>query len=1016
MNCNLRVSSGTGDTPESANGFGLNFNNNTSLTTTNELQFVKGVYCTKTYAPTGFTTASVYQNYVNYFTPQNGFRPTYTSIGSGGKRYVSFLFSNINPNNTYNKIDTIILRFVYINDGVASTVGNLYDTSSTTFQVRLNNNSPSISTDSTAWLNANSIGAPTLNTKNTNGTSCLTRTFESSTDGTNTYYNCFIQIPPGCGYCNMNLYTRVGFDMSAGIALRRIELSSNTVINIPSQFNANLYINSNGTRFDINLLPNLPIATYCNLSASFIYNSLTFNATPSQAITSGSNYTFTNFSFLPNACNLFATGSFVVRNNLGSNFYTSNTIQSIDYYVARPNSAIISFSPGVWSSNSNYFVGTIQTPSGGSGYPSVGAGAIVYYTVSNDNNSFSFSSNTNVGTGRSFSFSNLLTNSNQYLNRAFFMTTHVEGTMRDLSTRLSSNLIAGSNGILSPPTGHSNTTGVSFNSVTGLTLLTSSNFYNRQIFTLQLCNASYGFQSFSNAGFPRSIYGFFNDPNSTVPFVSPNVSNAPITFPFVASNNFSVYDTFYNAYLYLVFSNGASTCNTSNFISTAKTGLPTDTRSNWSGASIVYNGTTFPNQGQVAGASGNPAITVYRSGSSFVLNNSTNIAVNSTTNPGRLDGCNYTLSIQNSPDSYTYTFSNSDYSGTTNTINSGITLTSQDYSSGRAAGFYLSFNLSYNYFVSGGNQNPFNPSITFNSIQKSTNVYIGDDPGQITISVGETTYSSNVLSNRPVIVTDLKTRLITFTNLTQNSIIPRNFGSITFSYNTCNNPTRITATQAQGNTIITGANVTTNFSINNPLGNGIGLNINGCNSIVNYTMSNNFNNLATSSNISVSDSVFNDSTNIPAGLTLYNGDLKWILGAWRADYSDLNFNSNALRGTFGNSRFELGSGIVQYVVSFAGEATKQFRISASSTTNITNVIANFPQDPNPDNSGFGYGTFDCRVPVLGIDSATYTGGCAVGRPNNNVFTIYTPTGYALTNFNLWITVETGSISNVIINY
>ena len=1012
INCNLRVSSGTDLTPESADGFGSSFNNNTSIVSTNELQFVKGVYCTRSYAPTGFGNTYVYQNYANYFTPQNGFRPTYTSIGTGGKRYVSFLFSNVNPNNTSNKLDTVILRFVYINDGIAPTSGNLYQTS-TTFQVRLNNNSPSISTDSTAWLNANSVGSPTLITKNTNGTSCLTRTFESSTDSTNTYFNCYIQIPPGCGYCNMNLYTRVGFDMSAGIALRRIELTSNTVINIPSQFNTNLYINSNGTNFFINLLPNLPVATYCNLSASFTYNSVIFNASPSQAITSGSNYTFTNFSFLPNACNVFATGSFIIRNNGGTNFYTSNTIESIDYFVARPISAIISFSPGVWSSNSNYFVGTIQTPSGGSGYPNIGVGAIVYYTVTNDTGSFTLTGNTTVGTGGSFSFSNLLT-SNQYLNRAFNMTTYVQGTMRDSSTRLSSNFTANTSGILSPPTGYSNSTRVvSFNSATGLTLIESSNFYNNQLFTFPIVNANYGFQSFSNDGFPRSIYGYCNDPNSTIPFETPNVLTAPITFPFVANNNFAVYDTFYNAYLYLGYTNGG-TCNTSNFVSTAKTGLPPDTRSNWSGASLAFTGTAFPHRGVI----GSTAVDVFPTNSIIRLVDASNIGVNPVGNPGNVTGCNYNLGIIYPGGSYSYTFNNTDYNGNTYVIDANKQLVTQDYTScNYARGFYLSFNLNYSNIYSSASATLLTNSLSLNGVLGPTDSrYIDAPGGQITVSIGTQTYTSNVRTSCPVSVTNLGDRGLTFTN-TFNIIKPFIFGNLSFSYNSCNRPSLITNNLLQDHNSISGISFGPSLqNINNTT---LGLVINGCNSIVNYTMSASYSNLATTCNTSISDSVFNDTTDPTTNnpnLTLSNGNLKWLLGAWRADYSTLNFNSNALRGTFGNSGFVVGPGTLQCFVPFInGQLTKRFTILASSTTNVTSIFAHFPQDPNPDNSGYGYGTFNCRQVVGGIDSTTYTGGCAVSVPTNNVFRIYTPAGYAMPNFYLWITFGTGSVSNVIIN-
>ena len=1008
MNCNLRVNSGNGLTP-GAGDFGSIFNNDISIRTTNELQFMRGVYCTNTYGNGG------YQNYTDYFVPTNGLRPNYSGLGSG-IRYVSFLFPNVNPNNTSNKLDTVTLRLVYINGVNPPTVGNLYNTN-TTFQVRLNNNSPSISTDSTAWLNANSVGVPTLITKNDNGTGCLTGVFNSTNDSINAYDTCSINIPRGCGYCNMNLYTRVGFDMSAGIALRRIELVSASNINIPSQFNGTLYINSNGTNFSINLLPNLPIATYCNLSTSFTINSVNFNPFPSQAITSGSNYTFTNLSFSPNACNVFATGSFVIRNNLGTTFYTSNTIQSVDYFVATPSNSIISFSPGVWSSNSNYFVGTIQTPSGGSGYPNIGVGAILHYTVSNDNNSFSESGTINVGTGGSFSFSNLLT-SDQYSKRAFFMTTFVQGTMRDGSTRLSSNLIAGSNGILTPPTGHSNSTRViSFNSATGLTLIESSNFYNSQIFTLQIVSTNYGFQSFSNAGFPRSIYGFCNDPNSTVPFESPNELVGP-TFPFTVSCNLSVYDTFYNAYLYLGYTDGG-TVNTCNFVSTARTGLPPDTRSNLSGASLSFTDTAFPHRGVTNTGT---EIDVFQTGSVVRLVGASNIAVNSTENPGHLTGCNYNLQIVYPGGSYPYTFSNPDYSGRTYTFGADANnqLVVNDYTScNYARGFYLSFNLNYSniYNSASGDTIPYTTSFSLNGVPGLTDSrYIDAPVGQITVSIGSRNYTSNVRESCPISVINLESRTLIFTN-TFNQIKPFIFGNLSFSYNSCNNPSFITNNLLQTYSIIQGQNYATSQTINT---NTFGLPIFGNNSIVNYTMSASYSNLATTCNTSVSDSVFNDITDpitTNPNLTLSNGNLKWILGAWRADYSELNFNSTALQGTFGNSGFVVGPGTLRYVVPFtAGQQTKQFTIDASfiMERNDPTISLEAQFFSNAANSGNGWGTFNCLRFTSGINNVTRTGGC-LQRKVNNTFTIFTPAVYMLPYFHLLIRFGRGSVSNVTIN-
>ena len=1008
MNCNLRVNSGTGLTPELANSFGLNFNNDSDITSAPELQFVRGVYCTNTYG----NVYGGYENYVNYFVPKNGVsRPSYFGLG-GGTRYTSFLFSNVNPNNTSNKLDTVTLRLIYNFNGKPSISANLYDTN-TTFQIRLNNTSSYATTnDSTAWLNANGVGAPTLITKNNNGTNCLTGGINRSNDNTNTYTydTCSIQIPPGCGYCNMNLYTRVGFNMSAGIALRRIELSSNTVINIPSQFNANLYINSNGTNFFINLLPNLPITTYCNLSASFIYNSATFNATPSQAITSGSNYTFTNFSFSPNACNIFATGSLIIRNNLGTTFYTSNTIQSIDYYVARPISAVISFSPGVWWLNSNYFVGTIQTPTD---YPLVGTGTIVYYTVTNDNNSFTASGSSDIGNSGSFSFSNLFTNSNQYLNRAFFMTTYVQGTMRDSSTRLSSNLTANTSGILSPPSGHSNSNVImSYNSDTGLTLVKTFNFYNSQLFTFPIVSANYGLQTFSNAGFPRSRNGYSNDPNSSTPFVNPIVFLNP-SFSFINNINLSVHDTYYNAYLYLRYTNGG-TCNTNVYISTGKTGLPTDTRNSLSGASLSFTGTAFPHKGVI----GVTQVDVFPTGSVITLTGATNIGVNPAGNPGFVSGCNYNLQITYPDGSYSYTFSNDDYSGKTYIINADANkqLVTQDYTvNNYAKGFYLSFNLNYSHTYNSASAIANTNSLSLNGVLGPTDSrYIDASGGQITVLIGSRNYTSNIRPSCPISVTNLGDRGLTFTN-TFNIIKPFIFGNLSFRYNSCNRPSLITNNLLQDYNSISGTSFGPSLqNINNTT---LGVVINGCNSIVNYTMSASYSNLATTCNTSVSDSVFNDATDPTTNpnLTISNGNLKWILGAWRADYTNLNFNSTALQGTFGNSGFVLGAGALQYLYTPVIFGIQYLFFTLYTTQTPTSIIAYFPQDLT--NPGNGYGTFNCLLGG-GPPSTTNhgedpdTNGILVGRIGNR-YQIGVPTQFSTGYFYLWLTINSGSFSNII---
>ena len=212
--------------------------------------------------------------------------------------------------------------------------------------IRINSNTATSINNSSGWLNANTSLVGTnigVATKQNDGTGCLIGNISrTSPDDTIN-----IQIPDGCGYSNMNLYTRVGFNMANRYALKTINLLTQTPINIPNQFNATLYVNCNsGARqqFNINLLPCLPIATYCNLETSFSNTRLNSVFMGETAITHLSNYSFTGNTQYTNISNLWMYGTFIIKRNNGTIFYTSNLIQSMDYYVARPMSAIISFS------------------------------------------------------------------------------------------------------------------------------------------------------------------------------------------------------------------------------------------------------------------------------------------------------------------------------------------------------------------------------------------------------------------------------------------------------------------------------------------------------------------------------------------------------------------------------------------------------------------------------------------------------------------------------------------------
>ena len=1015
MSCNVRITSGTGTYPESANGFGNTYDNTVDLTTNNELQFVRAVFCTVNY-PTGSPIG--YKNYLaNYTTPlpTGSYRPAYTSITTTGTfRYVTVLFGGVGPTSSSNqKLDTVTVRLVYNLDGSPTLNTNYYDTN-TSLQVRLNNGTPTTSNNNTAWLDANvSNSVLTINNKNTNGTGCIATTPVRAVSDY-AYDTRVIKIPDGTGYINgTNMYVRLGLQ-NAAVALRRIDFisASNTFVNIGSASSGQLYINSNtGTgslvNFYINILPNMPTTPYYRLY-SYINSNITLLATASNLISNNSNYLFSNFVFsVPT--NTFLTGQFAIQNSLGNIVIASNsfpTITSIDYVVARPNTAVISFSPNVWSASSNYIVANITTPLT---YPT--NNCLVYYTIFNDTGTFSLTGNVNVGTGGSVLFSNVLT-PNQHLNRAFFMTTYVQATMTDSSTRVSSNLLAASNGIAAPPSGYSNSTQVvRYDTGLGKTLVQSSNFYSSQIFTFTPCNAYYGFYTSNVAGYPRSIYGYQADTNAD--FSTPWPLAAP---PFTASNYFSVFDTYYNAYLRLDYydSTVSGIVATSNVIASAKTGLPPDTRSNWSSAAFSLVGSPYPNLG--ATSLGAP-ITVYPTNTtSLRVINGCNIAVNPIGTPGNVTGCNYAISITNPAGSLNRIFSNADYSSNTYTLGSSATLVANDYTSNSyARGFYLQFSLAYNYIFTNSSTLPQTNSITFGGTTLTDSRYIDANAGTIILSIDDKQYTSNSVSYAPVSVTDLGSWRFLFAN-TYVNIKPYRFGNIQFSYSSYTNPTVITTNLVQDSSVITGPNYQTRYNIDNPGVYTIGLNIDGTNTITNYTMTGSFSNLATSTTTTVSDSVFNDTSSPQTGLTLSNGGLAWILGAWRADMSELNFDLGALQGTYGNGNFKVGGGSLLFTTSILYLGTT-YNFTLNSTSNAGNIIsltAQFPQYQDLTRNT-GYGTFDCFTIVAGIPTSVHDGGCLAARPTQNQFQIYIPYGYEIGDtFYLNIGFSNGSLSNILV--
>ena len=1027
LSCNVRVVSGGDTTAPGVVGynanppvgtFGSEFNNNISIAANNELQLVNGNYSTKSYV-----TSTGYENYINnYFNPVGGTQHNYSVITANPllMRYVSFIFSNINPiGGASNKIDTITLK-LYYKTVVPTYTGGYYNTEAT-FQVRINSNTATTSNNSSGWLNANAAltGNISINNKINDNQACITvaPTYTSDTDPIETR---IVKIPDGCGYSNMNFFTRLGFNMATPYAIQRIQIDTQTTINIPNQFNATLYVNCNvGQRqqFYINLLPCLPIATYCNLSASFSNTNLPTVTMGQTAITHLSNYSFTGNNTYSNISNAWIYGTFIISRDNGTPFYTSNLIQSQDYYVARPLSAIISFSnigggAGVWNLASNYLSISI------SNIPNLTNGQI-FYTFSNDTRTVLLtSSNYNItqGIGGIVTISSNLT-SNQYLNRAFYVSCFTRAQMQTPSeTRDSGILIGNSNGLFSPPSGFSVTTANS--GTNGI----SQYFYTSQLFTFTITSATYSNYTYSNGGFPRRVGGY----------IAGNIDSAQINnpvFSFSRTSPFNVYDTNYYATLYLTYTNGGS-CNTDPVNATSRTMTPQDTRNSWGGSFNII-GTTYPNLGY--GGVGVGAVSVYRAGTTINTFNRNFVSIN--TNLGSVTGRTITISDQTGTCNYnfiddSYNYTNASKSNRPLTIgNRRGTLSTYDAVAGlitparlNDTGFWMALDLQYsNTYVA--SPNAITTTISLNGSPITNTVYVDNDPGIISLGSFSPSYStqpgvSHAVNTHLIGSTAISVRTITSaSDLTINNIFvnikPFNFGRITLTYTYGSTTTSTTNNYIWSD--ISAPNITLPITIFGSIP---------TNTITTYNMAVSFSNIRSNVTSNITDQIFNDLSFDGANQVIRadnpgftNATPKWILGAWRTDMTGLSFTLEDLRATHGNATFQIGPGFIIYSqpVSRNTYSVKFNIITNVANFGFTSITAFYPAgvqgefDPPPT-----YGTFDCLVNDGGIGSTTISGGCLANTPTNNNYEIYCPFQYYGGAVIITISLDAGqNITNII---
>jgi hypothetical protein len=231
MNCNVRVTSGTGGNNyptygAGPNQFGAFFENSNSLvaTYTNELQLFQGSYR----AP-----GNGAQDYRSYLQLYNGLsNPSYNSFIAANYRYVTFQLPQYTTTNISNTIRSIQFTITYI--GILD-----YTNTNVNLHIKINSNTPTSLNNASAWLNPINQNNPylTVTNKMSNGFGCYINDYETTTVSPN--YDTFtIQIPDGCGYSNMIVYTSIGLknNYTGGSILYVQPFGTPEEINIPSFF------------------------------------------------------------------------------------------------------------------------------------------------------------------------------------------------------------------------------------------------------------------------------------------------------------------------------------------------------------------------------------------------------------------------------------------------------------------------------------------------------------------------------------------------------------------------------------------------------------------------------------------------------------------------------------------------------------------------------------------------------------------------------------------------------------
>ena len=236
MNCNVRVTSGGACNNPAVGTFGAPYNNNITIyggPNTNEILLFNNAYR----LPNTNYNINYSGSNLNPLNSQITQPNNYGSIDNS-TRYITFLFSNINTTNTYYKLSNITLSLKYFDTNTLPAPDGSYLYNNIAFYIRINATTPLSNNDSSGWLNANAINTIkniSISNKIIDNTT-ITSLLSNDINGNNTnIHNFTILIPDGCGYSNMNLYTRFGGGNN-NVALQTITITGQSEINIPSFF------------------------------------------------------------------------------------------------------------------------------------------------------------------------------------------------------------------------------------------------------------------------------------------------------------------------------------------------------------------------------------------------------------------------------------------------------------------------------------------------------------------------------------------------------------------------------------------------------------------------------------------------------------------------------------------------------------------------------------------------------------------------------------------------------------